>query len=63
MKDLTTLLLSAFAFGALVALGMKAIEWLIPKPPVQILVCLQNDDETLGNCQKIDQLINQGARK
>ncbi len=42
--------------GALLIVGMRAAEWLIPKPETRILICFE-DDVRLGNtCKRLDEL-------
>ena len=41
--------------GALVACGMRAAEWLIPKPEARIVVCMATDDAPI--CKRLDEVI------
>jgi hypothetical protein len=59
MKETSKYLLLAFVVGAFFALGMRAIELAIPKPPVQMLICLQDGDELLGHCKKIERFLGE----
>ena len=34
----------AFIMGVAIMLGMRAINWIVPNPPVMVLVCLEDKD-------------------
>jgi hypothetical protein len=45
------------AVGALVVVGMRAAEWLIPKPETRLIVCFAEDVDNSRTCKTLDELI------
>jgi hypothetical protein len=43
--------------GALVVVGMRAAEWLIPKPETRLIVCLAEDVDKSRACRTLDELM------
>ncbi|MAK91103.1 MAG: hypothetical protein CMI13_07720 [Oleibacter sp.] len=52
----TTLFL--LAIGFIVASGIRIGQWVIPQPKqqVQLLVCLAEDSELIGNCKYLEDI-------
>lgn len=50
------------ALGALLALGAKAVDWLIPSPEKRIVVCM-NSDTGKGLCKTLADIEEAHAKK
>lgn len=42
--------------GAVMTVGMRAVEWLIPQPESRIFVCMASDVGEIEVCEQLEQL-------
>jgi hypothetical protein len=42
--------------GATMMLGARAIEWIVPKPPVEVAVCVYNSNNNFTECKFLSEL-------
>ena len=47
--------------GLLVGIGIRAGEWLIPRPDVRVLVCQANQSSKIEACKRLDEMLKAKA--
>ncbi len=43
--------------GFLVGVGIRAGEWLIPKPELRVLICQANQASKVAACKRLDEML------
>ena len=57
MKRSAVVFAFAVGFGALMQLGIRAVEWIVPKPETRIVVCLASDLGEIEVCRSAASMI------
>lgn len=49
--------LKLMAFGAIVIIGVRAAEWIIPAPETRVIVCMAEDMDKVDTCVDLKELV------
>jgi hypothetical protein len=60
-KELLADALKMIALGALVMVGMRVAEWVIPAPEVMVIVCMGDEVSKIDTCQSLNDLVKKHA--
>lgn len=63
MKSRLTAVAQIIAIGALVMIGIRAAEWVIPGPATRVVICFANELDQVEICLDVKEIIERAEAK